>query len=323
MSTLERPLIRHETGRVAPLTRAAQPGWRVFVSRQFASRVGGLGLGALTLLLTLLLPLLVIALAMRAYPLLQNTSLSNVFGMTWNPAQGAFGLMPFIIGSLAVTLLALIVAIPLSVGSAIYLVQYLRERQRSRIRPFIELLAGVPSVVYGAWGVLVIVPAVRGLALATGAEQTTGYSILSGALVLALMVTPFMIALMEEVMRAVPNGVSDAAICLGATRWEVVRDVLFRRARGGLIAATGLGFARAFGETLAVLMVIGNVAKVPASPFDPAYPLPALIANNFGEMMSVPLYDAALMSAALILLIVVLAFNLGSRMVVRQVAQHG
>lgn len=323
MSTFERPLIRSATERSVRRSSNARSGLRFRLPRPLISKAGGLGLGALAVLLTLLLPLLILALAARAYPLLQNVPLGNLLGTAWNPNSGAFGLTPFIAGSLWVTALALIVAIPFSLGSAVYLAQYLRERQRSRIRPLVELLAGIPSVVYGAWGVLVIVPVVRALALTLHAEQTTGYSILSGTLVLALMVTPFMIALMEEVMRAVPNGISEAAICLGATRWEVVRDVLFRRARAGLIAAAGLGFARAFGETLAVLMVIGNVAKVPGNLLDPAYPLPALIANNFGDMMSVPLYDAALMTAALILLLVVLAFNLGSRVIVRQVAQHG
>ncbi len=319
MSTIEQPLIGVKTSR--PL-RSLTPAATRLTRRQALSAAGGIGLGLVAVTIMLLVPLLIIALAVRAWPLFSQVPLDNLLSTRWNPATGAFGLTSFISGSVWVTALALLFAIPLSLCSAVYLVEYVRGRQRDRIRPLIELLAGIPSVVYGAWGVLVIVPAVRSLAIALHAAQTTGYSILSGALVLALMVTPFMITLMEEVMRAVPKGMIEAAVCMGATRWEVVRDVLFRQARSGLIAAAGLGFARAFGETLAVLMVIGNVAKVPGSPLDPAYPLPALIANNFGEMMSVPLYDAALMTAALVLLIVVLAFNLSSRVLIRRIAQY-
>jgi phosphate transport system permease protein len=134
--------------------------------------------------------------------------------------------------------------------------------------------------------------------------------------VLAVMVFPTIIAVAEEVIRAVPQGLREASLALGATRWQTIRKVVLRRAWPGVIAAVVLGLSRAFGETMAVLMVVGNVPQVPHSIFDPAYPLPALIANNYGEMMSIPLYDAALLGGALILLVIVLAFNLASRLVV-------
>jgi phosphate transport system permease protein len=132
--------------------------------------------------------------------------------------------------------------------------------------------------------------------------------------VLAVMVFPIIIAVAEDVIRAVPQGLREASLALGATRWQMVKTVVLRRAWPGVMAAVVLGFSRAFGETMAVLMVVGNVPQVPGSVFDAAYPLTALIANNYGEMMSIPLYDAALLCAALILLLIVLGFNILSRL---------
>jgi phosphate transport system permease protein len=133
------------------------------------------------------------------------------------------------------------------------------------------------------------------------------------------MVFPIIIAVAEDVIRAVPQGLREASLALGATRWQMVKTVVLRRAWPGVMAAIALGFSRALGETMAVLMVVGNVPQVPRSIFDAAYPLTALIANNYGEMMSVPLYDAALLGAALILMLIVLGFNLFSRLALMRV----
>ena len=173
----------------------------------------------------------------------------------------------------------------------------------------IDLMAGIPSVIYGLFGVIVIVPLVRDVGRALG-RQTTGYTLLAGGVILAVMVAPIIISVSVEVLRAVPMEARETSLALGITKWAAVRHVLFKSARHGLLSAVVLGFARAFGETIAVLMVVGNVARVPHSLFDPAYPLPALIANNYGEMMSIPLYDSALMLAALILLVVVGVFHM-------------
>jgi phosphate transport system permease protein len=290
--------------------------------RRYLSIAVGWFLGFLATSIFVMLPLLIVGIFARAAPLFAEVSLDNLTGLDWNPARGMFGLTPFVVGSLWVTALAMLLSVPISLFSAVYLSEYVRDSHRKWIRPLVELLAGVPSVVYGLWGLLVIVPLVRSFASAIQAEQTTGFGILSASLVLALMVTPFMIALMDELMQATPHGTRDAAFALGATRWEVVRDVLFKYSRRGLVAAIGLGFARALGETLAVMMLVGNVAKLPGNPLDAAYPLPALIALNFGEMMSVPLYDAALMTAALLLLILVLMFNLGSRAIIQRMTRY-
>lgn len=281
----------------------------------------------LTTLTVLLVPLIAVALYLRTRPILAVKPLGDLLlGTLWRPNQGAFGFFPFIMGTVWVTALALIIAVPPSLLTAIYLAEYAGPRLRAVVNPIIDLLAGIPSVVYGVWGVLTVVPFV-GNAVAPALDRAlgaiplfdntnpTGYNILSGSLVLAVMIFPFIIALGQEVIYAVPQGLREASLALGATRWQTIRRVVFKRAWPGVMAAVVLGLSRAFGETMAVLMVVGNVPEVPRSIFDPAYPLPALIANNYGEMMSIPMYDAALMGAALILLLIVLAFNVAARLV--------
>lgn len=271
-----------------------------------------------------------LALALRAWPILSAQPVDQLlFSTTWHPAQGMFGYFPFIMGTLWVTLLAMLIAVPICLLVAIYLAEYAPARLYQPIKPLIDLAAGIPSVVYGVWGILAVVPVVQWLAVSGpghwwgdfflfGADNPTGYSVLAGGIVLAIMVFPVIISVAEDVIRAVPQGLREASLALGATRWQTIKHVVLRRAAPGVIAAIVLGFSRAFGETMAVLMVVGNVPQVPRSLFDPAYPLTALIANNYGEMMSIPLYDAALMGAALILLLVVLVFNVGARLVLQR-----
>jgi phosphate transport system permease protein len=235
-------------------------------------------------------------------------------GTSWHPLRGEFGLWPFLVGTLSVTIAAMVLAVPVSLLAAAYLSEYAPRRVRELTRPVIDLLAGIPSVVYGVWGVLMVVPFVRAIAPLFGATSS-GYSVLAGAVVLAIMVLPTIIHVALEVFAAVPQALRDASASLGATKWETVKHVVLRKGRPGIIAASVLGLSRAFGETMAVLMVVGNVPRIPRSLFDGAYPLPALIANNYGEMMSVPLYDSALMLAALVLFAIVFAFNIGARAV--------
>jgi phosphate transport system permease protein len=278
---------------------------------------------------------LVVGLLYRAWPILVRQPLSCLLlSSDWQPLQGQFGFYPFILGTLWVTILAMLIATPLCLLTAVYLAEYADKRVRNTLKPLIDLLAGIPSVVYGLWGVLVIVPFVKdvlgpfaerhwsGLPWLAPQTYVTGYCVLSGALVLALMVTPVILSVAEEVLRSVSLGVREASLAVGATRWQTVKHTVLRQALPGLIAAVVLGFSRAFGETMAVLMVVGNVPFPPASIFDPAYPLPALIANNYGEMMSVPLYDSALLLAALVLLVVVLGFNALAQLVLRHVERR-
>lgn len=253
--------------------------------------------------------LIFFGLLLKSWPILSENSLVDMLlSPSWHPSKGDFGFLPFIVGTIEVTVIAMVIAIPVCLLSAIYLSEYAHTRLRESARHIIDIMAGIPSVIYGLWGVIVIVPLIR----ITGQMidvPTTGYCLLSGGIILAIMVTPIMISVMIEVFRAVPMDLRESAFALGATRWETVKYVLLRRSRHGIFSAVILGFARVFGETIAVLMVVGNVAKIPHSLFDPAYPLPALIANNYGEMMSIPLYDSALMLAALILFVLVGGFN--------------
>ncbi|WP_267878676.1 phosphate ABC transporter permease subunit PstC [Methanoregula formicica] len=238
-----------------------------------------------------------------------------LFSSSWQPIAGNFGFLPFIMGTIWVTGLAMIIAVPVSLLTAIYLSEYAHLYIRSIIQPVIDLLAGIPSVVYGLFGILLIVPLIKNSIAPLFSITTSGYCILAGGLVLAIMVFPILISISYEVIRTVPVEMREASLGLGATRWETVKHVVMKKAFPGIVAAVILGFSRAFGETMAVLMVVGNVARVPESVFDPAYPIPALIANNYGEMMSIPLYDSALMFAAFLLLIIIVAFNLAAKYV--------
>ena len=243
-------------------------------------------------------------------------SLSQLlFSSSWHPLRGEFGLLPFIMGTLWVTSVAMVIAIPISLLTAIYLSEYAPRLIRDFTKPIIDLLAGIPSVVYGVWGVLLIVPLVGKYLAPLFGTYSSGYSVLSGGIVLAIMVFPTIIHVSMEVFSSVSYELREASLSLGATKWETVKHVVLRKGLQGIIAACVLGLSRAFGETMAVLMVVGNVPKIPKSVFEAGYPLPALIANNYGEMMSIPLYDAALMLVALVLLLIVLFFNILARFI--------
>jgi phosphate transport system permease protein len=255
---------------------------------------------------------IIVVLFAKAKPILDAKSISHLFtSAVWHPLKGEFGFVPFILGTLEVTAIAMILSIPFCLLSSIYLSEYAHRNVRGFVRFVVDILAGIPSVVYGLWGVIVVVPFVRDIGHIFG-YQTTGYSLLAGSIILAIMVSPVIISISTEVLQTMPIEARESSLALGATRWETVKHVLMKSSLNGIAAAIVLGFARAFGETIAVLMVIGNVAKIPSSIFDPAYPLPALIANNYGEMMSIPLYDSALLFAALILMLVIGVFSLAA-----------
>ncbi len=258
----------------------------------------------------------------KARPVFISQTLAKlILSSVWAPSSGSFGFYAYIMGTLWVTALAMLIAGPLSLLTAIYLAEYAPRWIRNAMDPVVDLLAGIPSVVYGVWGVVVVVPFVRDFVGKTSGKFTTGYSVLAGGIVLALMVIPIMVSVMQEVLRTTPQGLREVSFALGATRWETVKHVVCRRTGAGLLAAGILALSRAFGETIAVLMVVGNVPAVPHSILDPAYPLPALIANNYGEMMSVKMYDSALMAAALILMAVVLISHIAARLIVLRLSR--
>jgi phosphate transport system permease protein len=277
----------------------------------------------LTIFSSLLVVLMALGLYLRSRPILALKPLTELlFSTSWHPLRGEFGFFPFLMGTLWVTGVAVVIAIPLCLLTAIYLSEYAHRRIREWTKPLIDLLAGIPSVVYGVWGTLMVVPLIKDHIAPLWGTFSTGYSVLAGGIVLAIMIFPVIIHVTAEVFRTIPSGLREASLALGATKWQTVKHVVIRKALPGIIAAIVLGLSRAFGETMAVLMVVGNVPKVPSSILDPAYPLPALIANNYGEMLSIPLYDSALLLSSLILLIVVILFNIISRVILIRVERR-
>jgi len=266
---------------------------------------------------------IVVGLFLKSRAILGVEPLSRLlFSSAWHPVKGQFGMLAFITGTVWVTVTALVIAVPVSILTAIYLSEYAPPWIREASKPIVDLLAGLPSVVYGVWGVLIVVPFVSDVLAPLAGVYSSGYSILAGGIVLAIMTFPTIIHVTLEVFSTVPRSLRDASLSLGATKWETTRHVVLRKGAQGILAASVLGFSRAFGETMAVLMVVGNVPAVPRSLFDPGYPLPALIANNYGEMMSVPSYDAALMMAALVLMAIVLFFNVLARTILARVERR-
>ena len=249
--------------------------------------------------------------------LFQENSLGDLlFSKIWKPSIGKFGFLTFIMGSVWVTFIAMLISAPICIFAALSITQYSRKFYLRIIHPVIDILAGLPSVVYGVWGVIVVVPFISNVIAPIFGAQTMGYSILAGAIVLSVMIIPFILNILIEIFRTIPIELTEASLSLGATKWETIKYVLVKKALPGIIASLGFGLARAFGETMAVLMVVGNMVHIPKNVFEAGYPLPALIANNYGEMLSIPKYDSALMFAALILFVVVMVFNALMRMLI-------
>ncbi len=282
-------------------------------------------------------PLLMAAIAItfliHSLPILQSNSLWKLItGSLWLPSQGSFGFLPFILGTVWVTVIGIALAVVPCLLTAVYLSEYAQPPLTTIMKPLLDIMAAIPSVVYGVWGVIAIVPFVQAVKTPLGSalgfipifrsSNPTGFSLLAGGMVLAVMVAPFIIAVAYEVLSVVPDGLRKASLAVGATHWQTIKYCVLPQALPGLVASVVLGASRALGETMAVLMVVGNVARVPTSFFDPAYPLTALIANNYGEMMSIPLYDSALMLAALLLLLIVLVFNILSTLLLRRILRR-
>ncbi len=278
----------------------------------------------LCLALVIIMPFIIgIGLLYKSSLLLQTNSLSSlIFSSGWKPLSGKFGFYSYILSSVWVTIFALLISAPICLLTAISLTQYARTWVLKVMHPVIDILAGIPSVIYGVWGILVIVPFISKYVAPIFNVQTSGYSIITGAIVLSVMIIPFILNVLIEVFKSIPTELREASLSLGATKWETIKFVLMRKAFSGIVSAMVFGLSRAFGETIAVLMVVGNVTKIPHSIFDPAYPLPALIANNYGEMLSIPMYDSALMLAALLLFIIVLFFNLISRLTIMKIERN-
>ena len=258
----------------------------------------------------LLLAAMLAGLWSKSAPIFEHNSLQGLLtGSDWKPSQGRFGFQPFIRGTLAVTFLSLAIALPLSLLTSIYLTEYAHPFLRRVVNPALDILAALPSVIYGVWGILVLIP-------------RFGYSLLTASLVLSVMVLPILISLFVEIFSTVSQDLRDASTSLGATKWQTTRKVVIRKSLPGIFAAVVLALSKCVGETIAVMMVCGCLPHAPRSLRDPFYTLPALIGNNYGEMASIPLYESAIMFAALLLLLLVIAFNLLSRIILYRIEKN-
>jgi phosphate transport system permease protein len=271
----------------------------------------------------LFLLVIAVSLFIKALPIMREKSIWVLLTSgSWRPFKGDFGFLPFIMSTLHVSLLAIVIALPLSLLTSIYLNTYASRNIRSFFQPFIDVLSGIPSVIYGVWGTLTIVPLIANKIAPNFVEFSSGYSVLAGGMVLAVMILPLLISILLEVFRSIPQEMTDASLQLGATKWQTVKKVVLRKSFPGILAAVVLSVSRAFGETIAVLMVCGNITEIPHSLFDACYPLPALIANNYGEMLSMPSYESALMLAAFLLFIIIVVFNALSRVILVQIEKR-
>ena len=243
-------------------------------------------------------------------PALQEVGwLKLIFGTEWRPSLDKFGILPMIVGSLAVTLGAMILAIPLGVGCAVLLAEVAPRRVRQFLRPAVEILVGIPSVVYGLVGMLLIVPLVRQVG-------GTGYSIAAGALVLMAMVLPTIISISEDSIRAVPRRYKEGSLALGATHWQTIWHVLIPAARSGILAGVILGIGRAIGEAMAMIMVMGNAIQIPTSPLDPARSLAGGIAVEITYAGG--LHQNALFAVGVVLFFLIMVINSFAMVVMRR-----
>lgn len=222
-----------------------------------------------------------------------------LFGMDWTPNDAEFGVFTMIIGSIYVTLLSLLMAIPLSLLCAIFMAEVASNKVRRILKPVIETLSGIPSVVYGFFGLIVLVPFIRTY------FGGTGFSMFTAALILTVMVSPTIITISQDSLRAVPHEYREASFGLGATNWQTIRHIVFPAALPGIITSIILGMGRAIGETLAVIMVTGNVVQIPGSIFDPVRTLTANIALEMGYATGIH-YNALFGTAIVLFLIIII-----------------
>ena len=255
----------------------------------------------------LIVALIFLFLFREAAPFISEHGVASLFNTKWMPVsfQGAsYGVLPLITGSALVTLLAGLLAVPLGIAGAVYIAEVARPAEREILKPFIELLAGIPSVVLGFFGLMVVAPAVK---VAFG--LSTGMTALSGALVLALMAIPTIISVSEDAIRAVPGSFRDASLALGASKQQTVWRVIVPAAIPGITAAVMLGFGRIIGETMAVLMVTGNTPRLTASPFEPVRTMTATVAAEMGEVTFGDTHYRALFFVGTLLLLATFALN--------------
>jgi phosphate transport system permease protein len=284
----------------------------------------------------LVIPILLVFLALELH---DGARLAiDKFGFTflsrsiWDPVAEQFGALPLIFGTLLSSAIALLIAVPLSLGVAIFLTEFCPKPLRQPVAFMVELLAAIPSVVYGLWGIFVLMPLLRKVVFPL-LRDTLGFlpffkgpiygpSMLAASIILSIMVMPYIMAVSREVLLAVPGSQREAALALGATRWEAVRTAVLPYARTGILGAIVLGLGRALGETMAVTMLIGNRHELSASLFAPGYTMAAAIANEFSEAAT-DMHFSALAYVALVLFLMTLLVNAAARLMIWRVARAG
>lgn len=266
------------------------------------------------LMLVLVLGIL-ITLIIGAFPSIQSLGFDFFIGKTWNPVQNVFGAYPFLIGTLLTSFVGLLISIPFSIAIAVFLGEYFPKGWISNfLKGTVELIAAVPSVIFGFWGFFVLVPIIRTFQMKMGI-MPNGVGIFSAALVLAIMIIPYAASLGTSIVKMVPADLKEGAYALGATRWEVLKNVILPYSKSGLFAGILLSLGRAVGETMAVTMVIGNANILPKSIFSPGNTMASVIANEFTEADH-PLYLSALIEMGLFLFLVTFIINfIGKRII--------
>ena len=287
--------------------------------------------GALTALAALILALIAfffVFLISKAHPAFARF---GVFGFAlhndWNVSRDIYEAWSMVVGTLLTSAIALVIGVPVAVAAALYVTELCPRAARGPLAILIDLLAAVPSVVYGLWGVFVLIPKLKPAEqwvsdtfsfLPFVGGQVAGPNIFVAGLILAIMILPIVSAVSREVVKTVPVDHKEAALALGATRWEMIRIAVLPYARVGIVGASMLGLGRAIGETIAVTLVIGNAPNVPRHIFDQGYTLAAVIANEFGEAANNPLHVGALIAAGLVLFVLTLAVNAAARAIVNR-----
>ena len=311
--------VEKNTLRRVPATQTASPSLLLTSRHEIGDPIFKLAVLACALTILGLLGLIVYELIFRSAPSWHAFGLRFFAGSEWDPVGERFGALPFIYGTLVSSLLALLIAVPLAIGVAVFTTEMCPGRLRGPLSFFTELLAAIPSVIYGLWAIFVLVPLLRQYLqpwLAkylgwTGLFEGPPYGIgmLAAGIILAIMVVPIISSITREVMTAVPQQQREAVLALGATRWEMIRTGVLRNARAGIMGGVILGLGRALGETMAVTMVIGNRPEIAKSLFAPGYTMASVIANEFSEATG-DLYLSALVEVGLALFIVTIIFNI-------------
>jgi phosphate transport system permease protein len=284
------------------------------------------------LVVPVMLIVIFVAVGIAGWPALSKAGFSFLTSSRWDPVAGEFGAAPAIFGTVVTSLIALVIATPLALGVGIFLSEFAPAWLRQPVAFVVDLLAAIPSVIYGLWGIFVLIPMLREHAMPFLRDTlhlgetpffrgpAYGPSMLAAGLILAIMVLPYVSAVTREVLLAVPRSQREAALALGATRWEVIRDAVLPYARSGIVGGMMLGLGRALGETMAVTMLIGNRHEISASLLAPGYTMASLIANEFSEATG-DLHLSALMGVGFVLLVVTFIVNVLARALVWQTAR--